>query len=148
MAVTAKHHRELEAWQLADEIRRMFFELTSRPHVKKDFGFCDQTRRAARSACRNIAEGFWRFKHPEFAQFVLIARGSLGELIDSADEALQQHYIDSAEHVALTGLLGRGIGAVTSLHGYLSTTPTPPVRRRRKATGSANLDVPHPARRT
>jgi four helix bundle protein len=127
------HHRDLEAWQLADEIRSVIFELTSRPEVKKDFEFCDQSRRASRSACRNIAEGFWRFVHPEFARFVLIARGSLGELFDSADEALLRGYFDQGEHAALNGLLNRAIGAATGLHAYLASTPTPRFNRRHKA---------------
>jgi len=127
-----EHHRDLEVWQLADEIRRVIFELTSRPEVKKDFEFCDQSRRAARSACRNFAEGFWRYAHPEFARFVLIARGSLGELFDSGDEALQRQYFDRSEYDALNSLLQRAIAAATSLHAYLASTPTPPAQRRRR----------------
>jgi len=140
-----KHHRDLQTWQLADEIRRAFFELTSRPGVKRDFSFCDQTKRAARSACRNIAEGFWRFDHPVFAQFVLISKGSLGELIDSADEALQQRYVDRAEYDVLIGLLNRGLAAATGLHAYLSTTPTPTVRRIVRPKHRTGPDAPHPA---
>src|SRR5213595_964568 len=99
MAIT--HHRQLEAWQCSDRLRRRILELTSRERVKRDCDFCDQTRRAARSACRNLAEGFWKFSHPEFARYTNIVLGSLGELLDSADEALECSYVDRAEYDSL-----------------------------------------------
>jgi four helix bundle protein len=57
-------------------------QLTERDGIRSDGDFCGQARRAANSACRNLAEGFWRYSHREFAHFVNIARGSLGELLD------------------------------------------------------------------
>ena len=68
------------AWQLARELKLLAYELTSRPAVAKDFKFRDQLNDAARSAPRNIAEGFARFRHKEFAQFARIAKGSEGEV--------------------------------------------------------------------
>jgi four helix bundle protein len=128
------HHRDLEAWQLADQVRRAFIELTSREHIKRDFDFCDQSNRAANSACKNTAEGFARFQHPDFARFVNIARGSLVELIDSTDEAIEKGYIDKAEYKALNDLIERAKASSTGLHQHLISTPTPKrlsVRRRR-----------------
>ena len=107
----AKHHRELEAWQLADDVRKAILNLVSREHVKRDFDFCSQARRAANSACRNTAEGFWRYLHPEFARFLNIAKGSLGELLDSTDEALECRYIDRAEYDVLNAIIERAIKA-------------------------------------
>jgi four helix bundle protein len=121
----ARHHRELEVWQLCNRVRGRFVELVERAAVRHDFEFRDQTRQAASSACRNTAEGFWRFGHAEFAHFVSIAKASLGELMDSTDEALQKRYIDDREYKELNELLEHALAAATSLHTHLSTTPTP-----------------------
>lgn len=127
-----KNHRELEAWQLADQVRRAFIELTSRDSVRRDFDFCDQTNRASRSACRNIAEGFYRFRHPDFARFVNIAKSSLGELLDSTDEAIEKKYIEQPEYESLNALIDNALRSATGLHEYLLTTPTPPRRKSRR----------------
>jgi four helix bundle protein len=128
--MAVRHHRDLDVWQLADQIRRLVIELTSRNRVRSDFEFCNQAGGAASSVCRNVAEGFWRFRHREFAQFVNIAKGSLGELIDCTDEARQKGYIDGAEHRRLNELIEHALRAATALHIYLSNTPTPPTQRR------------------
>jgi four helix bundle protein len=94
------------------------------------FDFCDQSNRAANSACKNTAEGFARFQHPDFARFVNIARGSLVELIDSTDEAIEKRYIDEAEHKSLNDLIERAKASATGLHRYLVSTPTPKRRLR------------------
>ena len=128
--MVVRRHRDLEAWQRADIVRKAFLELTARDVVRRDFDFCDQTRRAARSACRNIAEGFYRFRHPEFANFMNIAIGSLGELLDSTDDALENRYLDKAAHQELNTLIDRAMASSMALQQHLLTTPTPPRRRR------------------
>jgi four helix bundle protein len=50
-------------------------------------------RRASRSVTHNIAEGFGRFHHKENMQFCRISRGSLSELEDQIDVALDESYI-------------------------------------------------------
>ena len=64
------HSRELHAWQTADELRRAVIRVTVKGPAARDFKFVDQIRRAANSVCANIAEGFGRYQHREFAQFV------------------------------------------------------------------------------
>jgi len=134
--MTAHHHRELEAWQLAHQVRLKMIDLVSRPPVARNFDFVNQTETAARSACRNIAEGFWRYQHPQFAQYLNIAKSSLGELLDSVDEALARNYVTADEYESLNKLVGSALASTTSLHRYVSTTPTPPSKssrpRRRK----------------
>jgi four helix bundle protein len=97
----------------------------------QDGGICGQARRAANSACRNTAEGFWKYGHAEFARFINIAKGSLGELLDSTDEALQKRYIGKPEYEQLNQLIERALKAAGGLHAYLIDNPTPP--RRKKA---------------
>ena len=127
-----RHHRELESWQLADQVRAAFLELTGREHITKDLEFCNQARRAANSACRNTAEGFWKYGHAEFARYLNIAKGSLGELLDSTDEALQKRYIKKPEYDQLNLLIERALKAAGGLHAYLLDNPTPPRRKKGK----------------
>jgi four helix bundle protein len=61
--------------------------LLGKPEVRRRFQYCDQLSDAARSAPRNIAEGFARYRHKEFAQFVRIAKGSEAEVLN--------HFIDA-----------------------------------------------------
>jgi four helix bundle protein len=129
--MVARTHWELEAWQLADRVRRRFLDLTTQVLVKRDFAFCDDTRRAARSACRNLAEGFYRYRHPESAHFTNIAIGSLGELLDAADEAQANGYVDETAFKELVDLIGHAKASATALLQHLLKTPTPPRRPRR-----------------
>jgi four helix bundle protein len=115
----------LDAWVLANEVRREILALTDRPDVKRDFDFCDQARRAANSACKNTAEGFHRYKHPEFANFVNIAKGSLGELFDSLHEARMKRYIDDREYGRLHQMVDRAHRCACGLHTHLRGSDAP-----------------------
>jgi four helix bundle protein len=75
----ARSFRELVAWQLAFELNERVQKLIKSGSASKDFKFRDQLADSARSAPRNIAEGFGRFNPTEIAQFVDYARGSLDE---------------------------------------------------------------------
>ncbi|MEO7408549.1 MAG: four helix bundle protein [Vicinamibacterales bacterium] len=86
-------HREFIVWQLADEVRREVIAITDAEPVTRDWSFRKQIRDACDSACANFAEGFGRYKHKQFAHFVRIVRGSLKEVIDQLDSALQKQYI-------------------------------------------------------
>src|SRR6476646_11525780 len=122
--MVATRHRELEAWQFADAVRRALIPILNREVLRRDFNFRDQTRRAARSACRNVAEGFYRYRHPEFANLVNIAIGSLGELLDGTDDALEHNYITEAEHESLNRQIERALFTSIALEQHLLSTPT------------------------
>jgi len=123
-------HQDLRAWQRADAVRRRVLALCARPEVKRDFGFCGQADRAAASACRNLAEGFARYGHADFARFVIIARASLAELLDSLDEALAKGYIDVRECEDLGRAIRAAMASANALRRYLQSTPTPKERTR------------------
>ena len=89
--------REIAAWRLSRDVRRLAYNLLAKPEVATDFKFRDQLRDAARSAPRNIAEGFARYKHKEFAQFVRVAKGSMGEVLDHFIDAVDNAYLTPAE---------------------------------------------------
>src|SRR5262245_35256875 len=110
---------DLDAWQLANEVRERILTLIARPEVKRDLDFCDQSRRAARSACRNIAEGLGRFGNKEGAHFVNVAIGSLKELRDTAHEALQRDFITPEEHTTLLAAIQRASSCAGGFRRYL-----------------------------
>lgn len=97
-----------------------------------DCSFCDDMRRCIRSAPRNIAEGFGRYHHREFHQFLKVARGSLAEAQDGLIDARESKYIDQREFGDLWELSERAIKATTGLMRYLSGS-------NRRRDGTPNL---------
>jgi len=59
---------------------KQVYELTATFPADERFGLVAQMRRAAVSIPSNIAEGAARHSSREFAQFLIVARGSLSEL--------------------------------------------------------------------
>ena len=121
----ARHHEELEAWQLCDAIRQRLGPIVARRDWRADVDLRSQVRRAARSACSNVAEGFWRYKHPEFAHFVKIARASLAELLSHFTEAARDGLLSPEEHQSLVNDTDVALKVTGGLMYYLLTTPTP-----------------------
>jgi len=68
--VIARRYPDLECWQLANELKLRVYAFTAIEPAAWDRKYCAQIRDAARSAPRNIAEGFGRFWPREFAQFL------------------------------------------------------------------------------
>ena len=88
---------EIEAWQLSRELVRDVYRVSREGEFAKDFGLQDQIRRAAVSIMSNIAEGFERGGNKEFINFLLIAKGSSGEVRTQLYVALDQGYVDKAQ---------------------------------------------------
>lgn len=101
----------------------MIAELLKCPEVAGHREFCDQIRAASSSAPANIAEGFWRFRPREFARFVRIALGSLGETQNHLRRALRDEYITQDDFDEVWSLSFRAIGASTKQHAYLRKCP-------------------------
>jgi four helix bundle protein len=127
-----KDFRDIGAWQLARDLKLLAYELLSRPEVARDFGFRDQLSDAARSAPRNIAEGFARFKHKEFAQFARVAKGSEGEVLNHFIDAVDSGYLSKEEFPQFEHAAKKALKAVNGLIRYLETTPDPPSKPRKK----------------
>ena len=127
-----KKFEEIVAWQLAYQLKIRVDEFLGRPDFKKKFKFADQLSDAVRSAPRNIAEGHMRgFKHKEFAQFLRIARGSLGEVLNHLLDACDQGLMTEDELMNTERLAKRAIKASTRLIEYLESTPDPKPRKPR-----------------
>ena len=125
VSAVAKDFTELVAWQRSDELRRFVIEITARPSVARDFRFCNQCKDAARSAPSNIAEGFGRWSHRDFARFLQIAIGSLKETRDLLIDAHARGYITGEELQWSTVVAKRANAACAGLIRYLKNTPDP-----------------------
>ena len=94
---TIVRFEDIEAWQTARDMTRFVYALTRDGAFARDFGLCDQMRRAAVSVMSNIAEGFESRTPPLFIEFLGRAKGSAGELRAQTYVALDAGYIDRAQ---------------------------------------------------
>jgi four helix bundle protein len=122
----AKDFTELAAWQLSHELRQLMFAIVARPNASRDFKYCNQCKDAARSAASNIAEGFGRFSHKEFARFLDIAIGSLTEVQDLLYDGHARGHVSDDELANGVRLAKRAKAACAALAAYLRRTPDPP----------------------
>jgi len=100
-------------------LTRQIYRITSVSPFAKDFGLRDQIRRASVSVMANIAEGFERARPKEFAHYLAIAKGSVGEVRCHLYIAQDLDYIGQ-DTLDCLGELIREIGAMlNALIGYL-----------------------------
>ena len=78
---------------MARELANLIYVLGRESGFSKDYSCRDQIQRAAVSVMNNIAEGFERGSNKDFAKFLFIARGSVGEVRSMLYLALDQKYI-------------------------------------------------------
>jgi four helix bundle protein len=120
-----RSHTDLVAWQLANQLRILIYKMTSSGPAARDFKFRDQLRDASSSVCRLLAEGFYRYLHPDFAHYVSMARGELGETQDGLQQGAQLNYWTTSDGHDAERLSRRTMSALAKLHSHLRTTPTP-----------------------
>lgn len=75
-----RDHRNLRAFQLADELALLVYRETAGFPKEEMFGLTSQVRQAAVSVASNIAEGCGRSSDVDFLRFLDMANGSLREL--------------------------------------------------------------------
>ena len=83
---------------------------------EEKYRLSDQMLRSSRSATDCIAEGYGRFHYQENIQFCRHARGSLFELLNQVDTALDCKYI--AENY-FNKLIDKIQNAIRTLNGYI-----------------------------
>ena len=127
-----RRYQDLECWRLAVQVKREVYAIICRPNVAADFKFCDQIRDSARSGPSNIAEGFGRYKPPQFRQFLDIAIASLTETANHLRDGVDRRHFTAQAIQPLLPLAARARGAAIGLKAYLKDAKPPEPRRRRR----------------
>ena len=137
----ARRLDELDAWQLANELKLGVYALTESGRVTRDFKFCEQLRDAAASGPRNIAEGFGRYKPPQFRQFLDVAIASLMETSNHLRDGVDRKHFTTKDIAPLLPLAKRATGAALGLKSYLKDAKPPEPRRRKPRKKPRNPDA-------
>ena len=115
--------QDLVAWQLAVQLRRLADGYCQKPAIRRDVRFRDQLSDAACSAPRNIAEGFGRKSHRDFAKFAIIARASEQEVLNHFIAAHEKGYLDATEFDRGDHAVRKAVRVLNGLIAYLESTP-------------------------
>ena len=78
--MTVFRFEDLVVWQRSKSLAVAVHRVTEQGRFARNFGLRDQVQRASISVMSNIAEGFERETRAEFARFLMIAKGSAGEV--------------------------------------------------------------------
>jgi four helix bundle protein len=90
---TITRFEDLEIWKLAREQAKEIYQLTKEGGFAKDFDLKNQINASAGSSMDNIAEGFERFTNKELAQFLIISKGSNGEVRSQLYRSFDRNHI-------------------------------------------------------
>lgn len=92
-----KTFEDLEVYKLSRVFRKAMYGVTRSLPAFEKFELASQIRRAAVSLTNNIAEGHGRYHYLEQIKFMLIARGSLEELIGDLNVCEDEAYLPGGE---------------------------------------------------
>lgn len=82
-------------------LAKQVYQITKTDDFKYDTRFVQQIRASAGSISDNIAEGFERQGTKEFKNFIIIAKGSCGELRSQINRAYDAEWIDKETYVQM-----------------------------------------------
>jgi len=108
---------ELPCYQEARKFRIAVSGLCRILPKTEEYRLKDQMLRAARSVTANIAEGFGRHHHQENIQFCRQAKGSLIEMRDHLNTAVDESFV---ENMQVGDLFKMPESTHASLNGYIS----------------------------
>jgi len=86
--------KDLDAWKEGHVLVTNIYKVTNDFPKSEIFGLTNQLRRAVVSVTSNIAEGFSRQSHKEKIQFFSMSLGSLTEIQNQLQIALDVNYLD------------------------------------------------------
>ena len=98
---TIEKFEDLEVWKISMDLCADIYRLTNTELLSKDFGLKDQIRRSAVSVPSNISEGYERDSKNQFIYFLVIAKGSCGELRTQLKIARVLNYLKEEEYIAI-----------------------------------------------
>jgi len=111
-----RNHKKLRAFELADEVVELAYQVTSRFPKDEIFGITSQIRRAAVSVPSNIVEGCARDTQSDYLRFLYIAFGSLRELHYQLKLSKRLGFIKNDD---ISGLMPKIIEAEKVLNGLI-----------------------------
>ena len=118
-----KSFRELEVWRASMDLVEQVYGLVAEFPREEKYALSDQLRRAAVSIPSNIAEGFGRETHKDFAHFIAQARGSLYEVDTQVELAKRCGFVTDTDGVCET--IGKISKMLSSLLRHLKSTHAP-----------------------
>ena len=125
--------KDLEVWKESIELTKEIYTITLENKFSRDFGLCDQIRRAVVSISSNIVEGFEKNNNNEFSRYLRIAKGSVGEVRSQLEVSYAVGYINEKRLSELDDklvILAAKIGALLQyLQNQRLTRNTQPVTR-------------------
>jgi len=98
---TIEKFEELEVWKTSIELCADLYKLTNTELFAKDYGLKDQIRRASVSVPSNISEGYERDSKKQFLYFLVIAKGSCGELRTQLKIARILNYLNEDDYITI-----------------------------------------------
>lgn len=115
--------KKLIVWQRAYSLVVETYRMTERFPNKEQYCLVPQTRRAALSIIANISEGYERNHRKEYIRFLVIAKGSLGELETFLMLAKDLGYIDDGAFARIEILRKETAKTLTGLIRSLKKGP-------------------------
>jgi four helix bundle protein len=95
---TVKAFEDFDVWKKSIDLAVLIYKLTMVEPLSKDYSLKDQIRRASTSVSNNIAEGFEYGNNKQFARFLRIAKGSLGEVRSQIVVLRRLNYINEEDY--------------------------------------------------
>ena len=107
---------DIEIWRRGCRLAVNIYKVTNQKPFEKDWSLKDQIRKAVISIPSNIAEGFERESFAEFKRFLLIAKGSCGELRTQLFITQALGYIDKSD---VEGLISECVEISSMISGLI-----------------------------
>lgn len=120
---TIKRFEELDAWQTAQNLANLVYDLSDDDPFSSDFGLRDQIRRASVSVMSNIAEGFNSRTQKVFIDLLSRARGSAAEVQSQLYLARDRDYLSEEEFDEAYNLADTVSRQIHGLIRYLKSRP-------------------------